>query len=480
MRMSAGAKLLFSSAIIVGLASILGVSALLMTGRLGSQLEHAVNALAMQQFLAGRVNAEAADLVAVERGVTIATMLQQGDQASAFRQEFVRTHASMTGRLSELSNLTEGSARAEISSLAAQADEVLRLHRDMESMLAGQRMDEALAILNSRLLPLLGQLSQRSRTVVDRQQQELAVVRSAASSQINLSRWWIGGLLLLAMIFGAGAIWLVRQIQSVLRTMVGRLGEGAGLLADASDQVSANSGSLSQSASEQAATLEETSASATEIHSMAQRNAENAQAAAVGSAKASDAIAEANQVLARTVQSMNDIRDSSAKISKIIQVIEEIAFQTNLLALNASVEAARAGAAGLGFAVVADEVRNLAQRSAQAAKETTTLIEESIATANQGKVHVEEVAKAIGSVTESANVVKTLVSEVHVASVEQSKGFNQITQAIHQMERVTQDVAATAEKGASSGQQLRVQATSVKRMLVEIEALVGVAEVANR
>ena len=474
--MSAGAKLLVSAVTIVGVASILGVSALVMTGRLGAQLEYAVNALAMQQFLAGRVSAEAADLVAFERGVTIATMLQQNDQASTFRQEFVRTHASMTGRLSELANLTEGSARSEVAALAAQADEVLRLHRDMESMLASQRMDEGLVILNSRLLPLLGQLSQRSRAVVDRQQQELAVVRSAASTLISLSRWWIGGLLLLAMLFGAGAIWLVRYIQSVLRTMVGRLGEGAGLLAGASDQVSANSGSLSQSASEQAATLEETSASATEIHSMAQRNAENAQSAAVGSAKASDAIAEANKVLTRTVQSMNDIRDSSAKISKIIQVIEEIAFQTNLLALNASVEAARAGAAGLGFAVVADEVRNLAQRSAQAAKETTTLIEESIATANQGKVHVEEVAKAIGSVTESANVVKTLVSEVHLASVEQSKGFNQITQAIHQMERVTQDVAATAEKGATSGQQLRVQATSVKRMLVEIEALVGVAD----
>src|SRR5207342_1997764 len=129
-------------------------------------------------------------------------------------------------------------------------------------------------------------------------------------------------------------------------------------------------------------------------------------------------IEEANQHLAAMMESMKEINGSSERISKIIRVIDEIAFQTNILALNAAVEAARAGEAGMGFAVVADEVRNLAQRSAQAAKDTATLIEESIANSNDGNSKLEQVANAITGITEKTVRVKTLVDEVHLGSQE--------------------------------------------------------------
>jgi methyl-accepting chemotaxis protein len=170
---------------------------------------------------------------------------------------------------------------------------------------------------------------------------------------------------------------------------------------------------------------------------------------------------------------MQQINASSDKISKIIKVIDEIAFQTNILALNAAVEAARAGEAGMGFAVVADEVRNLAQRSAQAAKDTAGLIEESIATSREGSAKLEQVAGVIRAITESATQVKTLVDEVNMGSQEQSKGIDQIAKAVAQMDQVTQGTAASAEESASASEELSAQAQALNHIVSALGTLVG-------
>ncbi len=170
---------------------------------------------------------------------------------------------------------------------------------------------------------------------------------------------------------------------------------------------------------------------------------------------------------------MGEIKTQSEKISRIIKVIDEIAFQTNILALNASVEAARAGEAGMGFAVVADEVRNLAQRCAQAAKDTTVLIEESIAKSNEGKAKVDQVAGAIHDITEQSIKARTLVDEVSRGSKEQAYGNEQVSQAVSKMEEVTGSVAASAENGAEAARKLSAESSELRDIVERLACMVA-------
>ena len=202
---------------------------------------------------------------------------------------------------------------------------------------------------------------------------------------------------------------------------------------------------------------------------MACKNSDNARQMAGLVGKSQDMFVRTNEQLEEMVVSMDEINESSGKISKIIKVIDEIAFQTNILTLNAAVEAARAGEAGMGFAVVADEVRNLAQRSAQAAKDTAMLIEESISKSNGGKMKVDQVATVI---RDSASV-KTLVDEVTLGSEEQSRGLQQISKSIMEMEQVTQTTAATAEESAAAAQELNAQSESLKDIVGNLSAMLG-------
>jgi methyl-accepting chemotaxis protein len=176
------------------------------------------------------------------------------------------------------------------------------------------------------------------------------------------------------------------------------------------------------------------------------------------------------------LDSMRDISSSSERISKIIRVIDEIAFQTNILSLNAAVEAARAGEAGMGFAVVADEVRNLAQRCSQAAKDTSGLIEESIQHSKTGKVRLDEVAAAMRQVTESAIQVQNLSNEVNAGSEEQARGIEQISKAILQIQQVTQQTAASAEEGASAGAQMSAEADHLQSAVSRMRAMLGMTD----
>jgi len=286
-------------------------------------------------------------------------------------------------------------------------------------------------------------------------------------------KWLTWIVLLLSMGVGSAVLFLfVRSVAGVLRQTAIELSEGAGQVASASAQVASSSQALAQGSSEQAASLEETSASSEEITSMTRKNAENSATAATLMTDVDRRVTEGNQTLQEMVQSMLEITGSSDKISKIIKVIDEIAFQTNILALNAAVEAARAGEAGMGFAVVADEVRSLAQRSAQAANDTSALIEESIAKSNEGSTRLQRVAAVIRAITESTVKVKTLVDEVNLGSQEQARGIEQISKAIAQMDQVTQSTAASAEEGASASQELSAQAESMDQSVRKLSKLV--------
>jgi methyl-accepting chemotaxis protein/methyl-accepting chemotaxis protein-1 (serine sensor receptor) len=210
-----------------------------------------------------------------------------------------------------------------------------------------------------------------------------------------------------------------------------------------------------------------------EIRSTVRSNAENSDASVAAVNTAGSMFVEANEALEVMETAIDEIGGSSNKISKIIKAIDEIAFQTNILALNAAVEAARAGEAGAGFAVVAEEVRNLAQRSATAARDTASLIEESMAKSNGGKSKVDRVARAIHGVAGEAAKVKVLVEGVNASSRQQMRGIDQVAIALTQLEQITQKTSATAEESAAAAEQLKAQSDGMYGMAGELAAMVG-------
>ena len=206
---------------------------------------------------------------------------------------------------------------------------------------------------------------------------------------------------------------------------------------------------------------------------MAKRNSESVQQAKELSNQTRIAADAGTADMQEMKQAMDAIKSSSDDIAKIIKTIDEIAFQTNILALNAAVEAARAGEAGAGFAVVADEVRNLAQRSAQSAKETATKIEEAITKSEHGVRISDKVAQSLNAIAEKTRKVDSIVAEIATASNEQNQGVSQVNLAIGQMDKVTQSNASSAEETASAAEELNAQAISLKEAVAELSKLVG-------
>jgi methyl-accepting chemotaxis protein len=266
---------------------------------------------------------------------------------------------------------------------------------------------------------------------------------------------------------------LIKGIQRVLHDAAVSLNEAADQVATAATQVASASQSLAGGASEQAASIEETSASLEEITSMTKNNAKNCENATVLVAAARTAADSGAQQMEAMVAAMNGIKAASANIAKIIKTIDEISFQTNILALNAAVEAARAGEAGAGFAVVADEVRSLAQRAAQAAKETAAIIDDSLQKSSQGVAISTLAAENISQIAGKTQELNEVVTEIATASREQTQGIGQINTSVAHVDRITQTNAATAEESAAAAEELNTQAAVMLENVNDLMRLVG-------
>jgi methyl-accepting chemotaxis protein len=298
---------------------------------------------------------------------------------------------------------------------------------------------------------------------------------SAADAAVNsAARTEVGGVLASSiLLLGVAAWWLGRSITRPVIGGIARLKQNASQVSAVSMEVADASHRLSTGARDEAAAIELSSASMEEMSSMTRQNATHAEEAASLMSGARELVDDANVALGGMVDSMTAIQQATTGISKIIKTIDELAFQSNLLALNAAIEAARAGAAGAGFGVVADEVRTLAQRSAQAAKDTSTLIEASIARAKEGSGRVEDVVQAMRSITERLERLHGLLQQVKGASGEQTQGIDQVTQALAQMSQATQSNAAAAAESAATSEELTAVAHSALAVIANLERLIN-------
>jgi methyl-accepting chemotaxis protein len=251
------------------------------------------------------------------------------------------------------------------------------------------------------------------------------------------------------------------KMSANLRRVVGNVRLSVESVSTASGQIAAGNQDLSSRTEEQASSLQQTAASMEQLTSTVKQSANNARQANQLAVSASEAASKGGDVVGQVVATMEGISASSRKIADIITVIDGIAFQTNILALNAAVEAARAGEQGRGFAVVAGEVRNLAQRSAQAAREIKSLIGDSVEKVEAGSHQVNEAGVAMNEIVTQVKRVTDLIGEITSASLEQSSGIGQVSQAITQMDQVTQQNAALVEQSAAAAQSLKEQATKL-------------------
>lgn len=317
------------------------------------------------------------------------------------------------------------------------------------------------------------QLADLVKNLVDYTKEVADAGRVEALATVGRVTWMViaaatlGGVV--AVIMG---IVLGLSISRPLMRAVDSLGDASDQVAAASDQLASSSQQIAGGNNELASSVEETSSTLEVAASMVQQNTENTRQATSLAGLTREAADKGNREMQDMQSAMKEIKRSSDQIAKIIKVVDEIAFQTNILALNAAVEAARAGEAGMGFAVVAEEVRILAQRSAQAAKDTADIIESNIEMSEKGVEVSERAAESLAEITLQARKVNELMDEISAASQEQAQGIHQINRAIVQMEEVTQENAAGAEEAATAAEELSSQADNMQGIVHELQLLV--------
>jgi methyl-accepting chemotaxis protein len=473
-QMTIGNKLFGGFGASLVLTLIVGCTSIWVISTLGNRIHELVDVNAETQHVAVRMRASVSELKSTERAILIRVLMKDMAGAIQYDRDMQNIFAEWKKDIEEFKALADSDdERKAVDEIESDYSAVGRAHEEFFQLASAGKADEAYKFFVEKELPIfkhptdvLGKVEQEEDEIMD-------TAAKSTVGRVAIGRWTAISMLALSVLVAVIIGWITRQISISLRAVIGELSEGAGQVASAAGQISSSSQSLAQGASEQAASLEETSASSEEINSMARKNAENSHAAEGLVTQSQQKFAETNRSLETMVTAMCDIKASSDKVSKIIKVIDEIAFQTNILALNAAVEAARAGEAGMGFAVVADEVRNLAQRCAQAAKDTAELIEESIVKSNDGKTKVDEVAIAIRAITQESAKVKTLVEEVSLGSQEQTRGIEQVAKALTQMEQVTQQSAANAEESAAAAEELTAQASALMEVVRQLSVMVG-------
>ncbi len=441
---------------------------------LDGELNQAAGQMAEKLALAGNLKAAANIMRTGQRGLLLNALEHDEAGAEATRKDYQRKTDSAVALVEQLRKMPLGAGeKGELDAVESAIRQHAGCFRQVSDFCAAGKTDEAGKLYKDIGAPAGAAMELRASELMASVMGEMKDTAARGADAIREADWMAVATPVLWVVVLSFAMWVVHDIGRKLRLMARRLLEGFGQVEGAAGRLSQSSQSLAQGAAEQSTSLAETSPVMEQAVAATQSNAENARAASAVMATVDERVREGNRTLDQMTACMAGITASGAKISRIIRVIDELAFQTNILALNAAVEAARAGEAGLGFAVVAGEVRNLAQRSAQAARDTGELIESSISQSGQGAGRLQEVARAIHAVTQSAAQARQLIGQVDLTSGEQTQRIGRISDAARQIERVTQQSSALSEQNAATSRELAAQAVAMRSIVEELEVLVG-------
>ena len=404
-------------------------------------------------------------------------LVREDDVKKKYQKEIEAARKKYVDKLKKIEELTPNSdvKGHEIIASVRAAQEAAKDSNDKIAQLAlASREQEAMELLLSTAGPAVAKMLGNIDDLAHHQQERSRMRYEESTKSYATARLMMfivgGGTLVLV---GLIAFFITRSIVGPLNRVIAGLTDGADQVSAAAGEVSSSSQSLAEGTSEQAASLEETSSALEEMASMTKQNADHANQAKAMMTEANQIVDKVNHHMKDMAGAIVEIIRSSEETGKIIKTIDEIAFQTNLLALNAAVEAARAGEAGAGFAVVADEVRNLAMRASEAAKNTSSLIENIIKAVRKGNELTSATQKAFKENADISKKIGQLVDEIASASQEQAQGISQVSSAISEVDKVTQEAAANAEESAAASEELSAQAEQMKGYVDELSAVVG-------
>ncbi len=468
------AKLLWSNTFLAAIAILVGVVGIWGVNHVSDALREVTRQRLPEAMALEKINQASIGIQRAERSLLIPEFVADAKELEHQKQFLARHWGELDDGAKVYGDLEHNPEEARLwREFLAGRQGWQREHQKVLDLIFAGKRQEALAYSGNQArlarreaeTPLI-KLREMVQTQIERDRVE-GQTKAATSRYLVIGG--MGGGFLLALSLG---LVLSHRVSSSLRRVIEGLSLGSGQVASAASQVSSASSHLADGSSRQAAALEQIGSSLEEMSAMTHANADHAEKVDELMRQTQEAMSGANANMAELTRAMEQILQASQDTGKIIRTIDEIAFQTNLLALNAAVEAARAGEAGAGFAVVADEVRNLAMRAAEAARNTSELIEQTLQRVGQGAQLVDSTHQSFGQVADSAAKVANLVSEMAASNREQALGIEQVSQANGEMDRVTQQNAANSEESAAAAQQMADQARTLLDYVRGLQVLV--------
>ena len=489
-------KLMVSFGLMAALTMALSYSALSTIGHLGSALDIAVTEGAKRMERVSSVHNRLEQLSGTVRSVHLSAVIRalertagaqtasgmsgcSGCHGLAPRAEARERFAVVSGKLKteilELRPLVSTpQGRNALAKVEGGVSTWLPMFEEYLALIEQDKFDEAHEIITARMSPLEQEIGKTADLLLDEQKATQAAAAAAERDRVSRNRWIAALLVTAVLLAGCGVFFMLGCAGRTLRGVASELRQGAADVSGAASRISGSSHVLAEGVSQQVASLQEASAAGEEILAAARHNVADSQSTAELMGEINGRLDEANASVAGMTNAMHHMQGAAGRISSIIKVIDGVAFQTNLLALNAAVEAARAGEAGLGFAVVADEVRNLATRCSDAARDTTSLIDDAILRTKESTAKLDEVAGAMQSITEVVARVRTLAKDVGSEGLKQVGGIEHITGAVARVEKISGKAADGAGQSAAAGEQLSAHAEALRNVVERLGSIVGV------